>query len=107
MKWLKTLQRKRQKVNENPPQELESKPKYQTPRIMLLDLPAEISEALKSKGYNVSSGSLGTPYSVKQENVLFPVTKKSTLPRDYMEQDISNPILDNPSTQRQLWVTRE
>ena len=62
-------------------------PKYQHPKILLIDTESEISETLKKEGYNVSSGTFGTPYKVQKESGYQPVVVKASLP-NYTEQEI-------------------
>ncbi|MEH2074395.1 MAG: hypothetical protein V7K57_08375 [Nostoc sp.] len=63
-------------------------PKYQHPKILFLDMPEDAAKVLEAKGYNVSVGSLGEPYKVKQKNDFFPLCHTSSLPHDYKEQEI-------------------
>jgi len=65
-----------------PPQMTRSKPK-----ILLLDLPETAADALKEKGFNVSSGSLGKPYVVEMGSNLLPLIGEGELP-NYREQEI-------------------
>jgi hypothetical protein len=62
-------------------------PKYQHPKILLIDTVPEIATALKKEGYNVSSGTFGTPYKVQKGSGYQPVVVKASLP-NYTEQEI-------------------
>ncbi len=63
-------------------------PKYQHPKILFIDMAEDAAKVLEAKGYNVSVGSLGEPYKVKQKNDFFPLCHTSSLPHDYKEQEI-------------------
>ncbi len=43
-------------------------PKYPKPKILLIDLEEEIESKLKTSGYNISTGSFGSPYKVNKED---------------------------------------
>lgn len=58
----------------------EKESQTENPDILLIDLPDEIYRELKSKGFNVSKGSFGTPYSVYKSNKYFVVKGKGHLP---------------------------
>lgn len=81
---------------------------YLRPKIFLIDLETEIANAIREKGYNVSEGSLGTPYLVDKNNGLFPVLLNHKLVYDYKEQDII--IIDlhckNPIEKGKLDLTK-
>lgn len=63
-------------------------PKYQHPKILLVDLDESVGTALQDKGYNVAAGSLGKPYRVSKKNEFYPVDRTLYLPDDYTEQQI-------------------
>jgi hypothetical protein len=65
-------------------------PKYEKPKILLLDLPEETLPLVQSAGFNAVSGSFGTPYdvSVKPDNGYFPVIPNDNLPEDYTEKEV-------------------
>ncbi len=46
------------------PENTPNAPKYDKPKILLVDLPYDCTNALAEKGYNVESGTLGRPYNV-------------------------------------------
>lgn len=62
--------------------------KYQHPKILLIDMAEDAAQVLEAKGYNISVGSFGDPYKVKQKNDLFPLCSSFSLPDDYKEQEI-------------------
>ncbi|BDZ68604.1 hypothetical protein [Methanobacterium ferruginis] len=68
------------------------------PDILLIDLPDEIFKELKSKGFNVSKGSFGTPYNVNRSDVYDVVKGKDHLPviseRDVVIIDLDSGIVD-------------
>lgn len=63
-------------------------PKYKHPQILILDMQPTVLDALKSKGYNVSQGSLGKPYKVQRSAKYDLFERNHHLPRDYKEQEI-------------------
>jgi hypothetical protein len=62
-------------------------PQYQHPKILLIDMVLGIDAALKKEGYNVSTGTFGTPYNVQKGSGYQPVVVKASLP-NFMEQEI-------------------
>lgn len=62
-------------------------PKYQHPKILVIDTEPEIAETLEKEGYNVSSGTFGKPYKVRKDSGYQPVVVKASLP-NYTEQEI-------------------
>jgi hypothetical protein len=62
-------------------------PKYQHPKILLIDTIPEIAKTLETEGYNVSSGTFGTPYRVQKGSGYRPVVVNPSLP-NYTEQEI-------------------
>lgn len=62
-------------------------PKYQHPKILLIDTVPEIAETLTKDGYNVSNGTFGTPYKVHKDSGYQPVVVKAALP-NFTEQEI-------------------
>lgn len=62
-------------------------PKYPHPKILLIDMKPEVATELKKEGYNISSGTFGTPYKVKKSSNYEPVIAKASLP-NYTEQEI-------------------
>jgi hypothetical protein len=69
-------------------------PKYPQPKILLMDLEAEVEETLKQAGYNVETGSFGAPVKVsaEPEYALVPLARSSP---NETEQEIV--VLDNGS----------
>jgi hypothetical protein len=74
-------------MNEEEPLE-EFIPKYEKPKILLLDLPEETLTLVRSAGFNAASGSFGTPYTVKPNNNYIPVIPNDNLPEDYTEKEV-------------------
>src|SRR5438067_759783 len=64
-----------------------SKPKYERPKILLIDVDKTVHEILESEGHNVVSGTFGTPYRVQKSAGYAPVIVQATLP-NYHEQEI-------------------
>lgn len=62
-------------------------PKYDRPKILLIDVGPESKKALDEEGYNVSSGTFGTPYKVAKGANYEPVVFRAVLP-NYTEQEI-------------------
>lgn len=71
--------------------------KYQKPKILLIDLPTECIDGLRSAGFNASAGTFGSPYKVTCEDVYQPVIGKYSLP-NYTEQEIIFVDLTAPET---------
>src|SRR5687768_10890417 len=63
------------------------KGKYSKPRILLVDIPDAVAETLLNHGFNVTKGSLGTPYRVSRESVFRPLIGRADMPH-YTEQEI-------------------
>lgn len=61
--------------------------KYPKPKVLLLDVPDAESEQLIAKGFNVSVGTLGTPYRVERGDGFLPMIGTPKLP-NYREQEI-------------------
>jgi hypothetical protein len=76
--------------------ELKSCPKYDKPKIMLIDMPEKTAEVLSNQGYNVSVGSFGSPYKVPQSDSYQPVICNGHLP-NVTEQEIVIIDLDEPA----------
>ena len=62
--------------------------RYAKPKILLVDLPPSCANALTAAGYNVKSGTFGTPYSVPRSDKLYPVTTRSRNLPNHQEQEI-------------------
>lgn len=77
-------------------------PKYPAPKILLVDTGKEMEIALKIEGYNVVSGSFGTPYKVQMGDGFNPVLVNGSLPENYSEHEViiidvaPNDIYHNP-----------
>ena len=71
--------------------------KYKKPKIIIIDLPESIADCLKSNGFNVIRGTLGTPYEVQQSDNLLPVGLNHSLP-NITEQEIVCIDLASPRT---------
>lgn len=82
--------RKSKPPGSQPPQSdgvTQEAPKYDRPKILLLDVGEKSEKALKGEGYNISRGSFGTPYKVSKSAGYEPVIFKAALP-NYTEQEI-------------------
>lgn len=81
--------------------------KYQHPKILVIDMAPEISETLRKEGYNVSSGTFGTPYKIEKDSGYQPVVVKASLP-NCTEQEIiivdlvSNDLQSGPSGEKMV-----
>ena len=64
-----------------------STPKYFHPRILLIDLKEQARPVLEAEGYNVRTGTFGTPYTVDKSDGLVPVLLDVQFP-NYTEQEI-------------------
>lgn len=71
------------------PQASEAKmPKFTKPRIMLVDMDESTKKALVDEGFNVCSGSFGTPIEVERSNQVYPVQLDWALLECHEEQEI-------------------
>lgn len=61
--------------------------KYHKPKILLIDLPSELTNKLISSGFNVSAGTFGSPYKVEVSDEYQPVIPNPNLP-NFSEQEI-------------------
>ena len=74
---------------QQPPNSAESTtPKYFHPRIILIDIEEQALLDLQAQGYNVCSGSFGTPYRVQKSDKLSPVLMETGILPDCTEQEI-------------------
>ncbi len=64
-----------------------SSPKYQHPKILLVDTRPDVLKTLEAEGYNVSAGTFGKRYKVEKGSGYHPVVLKASLP-NYTEQEI-------------------
>lgn len=71
--------------------------KYEKPKILLIDLPSKCLTAVEKAGYNVSSGTFGSPYKVERRDSYQAVFCKPSLP-NYTEQEIIFVDLTPPIT---------
>lgn len=71
--------------------------KYQKPKILLIDLPVACIDYVQSAGFNVSTGTFGSPYKVKLGDEYRPVIGEPSLP-NYTEQEIIFVDLTPPET---------
>jgi hypothetical protein len=51
-------------------------PKYQKPKILLIDLPDSVLDSVRSAGFNASAGTFGSPYKVELSDSYQPVIYK-------------------------------
>ena len=72
-------------------------PKYEKPKILLIDLPEEVIERVRSAGFNASAGTFGSPYKVTKSDGYRPVITNADLP-NYSEQEIVFIDLTPPET---------
>jgi len=83
-----------------------STPKYEKPKILLIDLSDNVITSVRNAGFNAVAGSFGNPYKVKLSDAYHPVIYEFGLPENYIEQeviiiDLTPPeILDNPKGQK-------
>ena len=63
------------------------RPKYENPKILLIDIKNDTEIVLKDSGFNVRSGTFGTPYRVKKSDVFLPVVPNDSL-EDCEEEEI-------------------
>ncbi len=61
--------------------------KYSKPKIMLIDIKDDSENVLKKAGFNVASGTFGTPYKVKKSDKLLPVIPNQNL-RNCEEKEV-------------------
>ena len=80
-------------------------PRYEKPKILLIDLPEDVLKNVKSAGFNVSAGTFGSPYKVPKSDGYYPVIFEYDLP-NFSEQEIifidltAPKILDNPPREK-------
>jgi len=88
--------KKKEFENENPSKEFT--PRYQKPKVLLIDLPHDCLDYVQeSTGYNVSEGTFGSPYKVDIGDNSLPVIAKAFIP-NYAEQEIIIIDLTPPTT---------
>jgi hypothetical protein len=71
--------------------------KFTKPKILLIDLGDEVEKTLRTEGYNVVSGTFGSPYRVGKGSHYEPVVIKASLP-NYTEQEVFVIDLRPPET---------
>jgi hypothetical protein len=80
--------------------------KYKKPKIMLIDMPDSLANSIRSNGFNVVSGTFGTPYRVEPTDLYSPVARGSSLPNLEEQEiiciDISSPETSNESPTRSI-----
>lgn len=62
--------------------------KWEHPKILLIDMDNETHERLVGAGYNVSTGTFGTPYKVDMGDGWAPMIPNGDLPSDFGESEI-------------------
>lgn len=70
------------------------------PKILLIDLPTEVSEGLEYNGFNVTNGTFGSPYKVEVSDKFLPLRDGANLP-NISEQEIIFIDLTPPRTLEQ------
>ena len=73
-------------------------PKYEKPKILLIDLPDDVLERVQSVGYNASAGTFGSPYKVDKSDDCSPVIIKEFNLPNHTEQEIIFVDLTPPET---------
>ena len=71
--------------------------KFEKPKILLVDLKSEVCSKIKSAGYNVASGTFGSPYKVELDDGYGPIINAAKLP-NFTEQEIIIIDLTPPKT---------
>lgn len=74
-----------------------SQPKYQKPKILLIDLPGACVDRVLAVGFNVLAGTFGSPYKIEISDGYEPVVAKASLP-NVTEQEIVIIDLTSPKT---------
>jgi hypothetical protein len=107
---LKTAVIRKRKQEQKPEQGPEAKdswgPKYPNPKILLIDLDSQTETTLRQEGYNVCTGSFGTPYRVDKSDSYKPVIINGELPTSWTEQEIIvidldvDDVLDGPQGEK-------
>ncbi len=62
--------------------------KYPIPRILLIDLDAQVQANLRQAGFNVISGTFGSPYRVNRQYTHFEVRQNRKLPKEYSDSHV-------------------
>ncbi|KXB07062.1 hypothetical protein AKJ51_02135 [candidate division MSBL1 archaeon SCGC-AAA382A20] len=74
--------------NKDSRDEEDYQPKYEKPKIMMLDMPKACTKTLQKAGYNMTEGSFGLPYKVKRSDKPKYVSLDSRNLPNYEEQEI-------------------
>lgn len=72
-------------------------PTQPRPRVLLIDIDDAIAGRLRSSGINISTGTFGSPWAVKQGANHVPVRPKSQFPDNYTEQEIVIIDIEGPT----------
>lgn len=64
-----------------------SAPRYSRPKVLLVDMGPGVESAVRAEGFNISSGSFGTPYRVPKSDKYSPVIPNGSLP-NFAEQEV-------------------
>lgn len=62
-------------------------PKFPRPKVLLIDLPENVEQAVVSAGFNAHTGTFGQPYKVPHDDRYIPVFGRARLP-NYPEQEV-------------------
>src|SRR4051812_47642702 len=85
--------------------------KYPHPKILLMDLQEGVEDTLANKGYDVASGSFGTPYKVPKSDSMMPIIRNGNFPDDFNEREIviidlnPKPPLEKPVGEKETIVS--
>ena len=63
-----------------------NEPRFPKPKVLLIDLPPNVWDAVRVAGFNAQTGSFGRPYKIKPDNAFVPVHADPKLP-NYSEQE--------------------
>ncbi len=66
----------------------EPQPKYEKPKVLLVDIPVEAEESLTRMGFNICAASFGCPHEITSERKWQEVYPNSAFPPDFGENDI-------------------
>jgi len=74
-----------------------SQPKFPKPKVLLVDLPREVQDAILAAGFNAQAGTFGRPYKVPARDSYVRMNADARLP-NYHEQEIIIIDLTLPET---------
>ena len=80
-------------------------PRFDHPRVLLLDLDDAVLDRLREAGFRVAAGTFGAPYTVARAEGMAPVVLNGQLPGDFTEQEVvivdlaAGPVRDEPSAE--------